>query len=129
MPLKLCFRGEDRVKTFFIVTVTLLLMIGIYGLSRPNADLAGNGSLQNKVDYVDEKIGELITSDLYREGSLEKREELSSTMLSQLKEEGYIVNLSYSKTDRLFSFQYADGTLGGIKIEDFSSNSDALPMN
>ena len=86
-------------------------------------------SVQDKVDYVDEKIEELITCDLYREGSLEEREKMSSMMLSQLKKEGYIAHLSYSSTDGLFSFQYADGTLGGIKIEDFNSNPSDLPIN
>lgn len=78
---------------------------------------------------MDEKINELMISAPYCEGSFQERKELAFQMLLQLKQDGYIFHLTYDELNTLFSFQYADMSLGGIQIKNFNHRPDNLPMN
>lgn len=88
-----------------------------------------NETDEEKVEYVDEKMNEALASDKYREMSLTERREFADDLLSQFEQEGYITGLQYNEDGLMYSFEYADGTLGGWRIEDFSSKEGVLPMN
>lgn len=116
-------------KFIFFGVITLLLVLLVFALLYINANPINNELIQSKIELVDEKIHELIASDMYAEASFQERENLVSTMLMQLEQDRYIFHLSYDKTGGLFSFQYADRTLGGVRIDDFSQQVDELPIN
>ena len=121
---------EQIMKKFiFFGVITLLLVLLVFALLYINANPINNELIQSKIELVDEKIHELIASDMYAEASFQERENLVSTMLMQLEQDRYIFHLSYDKTGGLFSFQYADRTLGGVRIDDFSQQVDELPIN
>lgn len=83
---------------------------------------------QDQTAYADEKIDQLIAGADYRAGSLQERKELAQAVLTQLEQEQYISRLSYQEDQALFSFRYADGSLGGVSLRDFSQG-DGPPMN
>ena len=85
--------------------------------------------IEQRTAFVDEKINELMISAPYCEGSFQERKELAFQMLLQLKQDGYIFHLTYDELNTLFSFQYADMSLGGIQIKNFNHRPDNLPMN
>lgn len=85
-------------------------------------------AVQEQVVYVDEKLDALLSGADYKAGSLQERKELAQAVLSQLEAENYISKLFYQEEQAQFTFQYADGTLGGIALQDFSQG-DGLPMN
>ena len=111
--------------TLIILAFAIMIIIS-RACELPYSDVELN---QNKVDLVNEKINELIKSDVYIEASSEKRKKLVSDMLKKLECCQYIEHLYYDNKTDLFSFQYVDGTLGGIKIEDFSEQTYELPLN
>ncbi len=86
-------------------------------------------TVESKVDLVNDEIGQLIESDDYIKASIEEKEEFASILLNKLENQGYIKGLYYDKENSLFSFQYADGTLGGIQMDDFNKEIDGLLMN
>ena len=58
------------------------------------------------------------------------RKKLVLEMLNKLSDLGYIKGQYYDEKNKLFSFQYIDGTLGGIEImNDFSTEIDGLFLN
>lgn len=86
-------------------------------------------SAEEKVAAVDKKMNDVLAGDEYNEMSLPERKELASDLLSQLERDGYITGLLYDDDSFTYSFEYADGTLGGWRIKDFSDQDDLLPMN
>lgn len=94
-----------------------------------NSEPESSESDEAKVEYVDEKMNEALTSDEYSKMSLTEREELASGILSQLEQDGYITGLLYDENSYTYSFEYIDGTLGGWRIKDFSAQDGLLPIN
>ena len=84
---------------------------------------------QNKMEYVDEKITELTTSSAYQDGTLQQRQALADELLTGLAKDGYITDLVYDELGEMYSFQYADGSLGGLMLKDFRTPPGAIPMN
>lgn len=78
---------------------------------------------------VDDQIQELIKSDAYKNGTILERKKLVGEQLRQLAYDGYISHLLYDKQNALFSFQYVDGSLGGIQLTDFDHHFNSLPIN
>ncbi len=78
---------------------------------------------------VNEKIDELTSSEKYIRSALAERRDMAADLLSSLSEQGYISNISYDELGNVFSFEYPDGSLGGLKTDDFASSPGALPMN
>lgn len=67
---------------------------------------------------VDELINKLINSEEYSKMSDNEKKEACEKLLKDLKEKEAIKNYSYS--DMLFSFEYKNGTLGGIQLKDWN---------
>lgn len=88
-----------------------------------------DSSVLEKNDVVNERIKGLLNSETYKMAEDEERVALVSELLTGLETSGYIKNLSLNEENNLFSFQYIDGTLGGVTIEDFSQSEGSLPMN
>lgn len=82
-----------------------------------------------KMDFVNDKINELTSSDDYKNATLDEQQKLAYEMLADLEKDGYIRNLYYSSEDSLISFQYANGALGGVSLKDFSTKPGEVPMN
>lgn len=94
-----------------------------------NTTVESSESDEAKVEYVDEKMNEALTSDEYSKMSLTERKELASGILSQLEQDGYIIGLLYDENSYTYSFEYIDGTFGGWRIKDFSAQDGLLPLN
>jgi len=76
----------------------------------------------NLNEYVDEQLQELIQSSTYQNGNIDERYQMVNQLLSKLKKEKAIIDFSYNKDSYLFSFEYCDGVLGGVRIKDFNSD-------
>ena len=83
----------------------------------------------DKMQLADDKIEELTSSEKYKDASKEERYTLVSDLLESLEAEGSIKNLAYFEEDELFSFQYENGVLGGVSLDDFSTKPGELPVN
>ncbi len=86
-------------------------------------------SEDEKIDYVDEQIHVLQEDDAYKSANTDTREEMAAGVLRKLRIMRYVKNVSYSSDSQLFSFQYTDGSLGGITLTDFSTPEGELAMN
>lgn len=84
---------------------------------------------EDRVAVVDDKMNEVLESEEYGQMSPAERRELVSDILRKLEQAGYITGLTFDEGSGMYSFTYADGTLGGWQIEDFSGQDDLLPMN
>lgn len=106
------------------------------GDQKMEEEATGNGTAvenretaEEKAEAVDLKMNEVQASDRYRNMSLKERRELASDILLQLEQDGYIIGLSYDEDSCTYSFEYADGTLGGWRIESFASQDGSMPVN
>ncbi|MBR6096623.1 MAG: InlB B-repeat-containing protein [Oscillospiraceae bacterium] len=81
-----------------------------------------------KMDEANLRIVGLIYSDEYVDAEKEDREAAVKTLLESLKADGLIVpeSVHYIEEYALFSFEYADGVLGGIQIEDFKPEFNGI---
>lgn len=103
----------------------LLTMLILFGPLKKTAE----NSFPQDMSSVDEQIQGLIKSDAYKNGTILERKKLVGEQLRQLAYDGYISHLLYDKQNALFSFQYADGSLGGIQLTDFNHQFSSLPIN
>ena len=100
-------RGVTKVlkikNIIFVVSVFLILLIFCI-LQFTNIGLKDERDIEIKIDIVNEKINELLESNIYINAQIEEREALARTILSNLEKEGYITDLSFSIKNNLFSF-------------------------
>ena len=67
---------------------------------------------------VDKALKKLVKSEKYQSGDLKTKKKLAKKLLKKLKSKGLIKNIFYS--DKTYSFQYKNGVLGGLMLEEFS---------
>lgn len=113
----------------FKLALTVTALAVILGIGWAVTGQAPEAVVQEKVKHVDEQIAALTADTAYQDGTLEERRDLAQAALTQLEKEGYLTQLNYDGEQDLFSFQYADGSLGGVYLADFSSSGGGLPMN
>ena len=66
---------------------------------------------------VDKAMQKLVKTEKYKNGNLTTRKKLAKKMFKKLKSKGLIQGLLYE--DKMFSFQYKNGVLGGMMLEEF----------
>ena len=76
---------------------------------------------ENQVLDVDSQIADMLENPDYRNSSIEGRKLFAEELLRQLKRNRLIKSYAFNEENHLFSFAYAVGTLGGIRIYDFDS--------
>ncbi len=91
-----------------------------------NRNLETN-SYADKNEYVDEQIKMLLTSENYTSSSLSNQESLISQELSRLKKEKAIKHFSYNQNSLIFSYEYLDGSIGGISLQEFGTEFNGIP--
>lgn len=97
-----------------------------------------NTNINESISQSDEDIIEIVNHEIsgltgnndYINANINDRKKLVLEMLNKLSDLGYIKGQYYDEKNKLFSFQYIDGTLGGIEImNDFSTEIDGLFLN
>jgi hypothetical protein len=106
------------VGTGCILAVSLLLWNGIRGGRYAK-------SQEERTDCADERIRELLDDAAYRDGDAETRKALAAEVLHALEKEHCIKALYYDPKNQMYSYQYADGSLGGLTMTDFQ---DSVPL-
>lgn len=94
-----------------------------------NNNLHQGKNPQEQMTYVNNKIKKLSESNNYKESGLKERKEQMEVVLTELKQNGYITNLSYDENTYNFSFQFSDDSLGGVNIKGFETRPGELPTN
>lgn len=120
--MKAIVKNKKSVIIAGIILTILLVCATLIGLSRN----FGDDSIDDYKDYVmsldgtvDEQISQLLSDEGYLSLEYEKRVELVRLLLVKFSLNGYIKVYNYEPEARMFSFQYADGSLGGIMMEEF----------
>jgi len=71
---------------------------------------------------AEELLSEVIESDDFADADLEERRDLVEEILDECYEEGLIQEeAEYDKSTKLYTFTYADDTLGGVSLEEFEN--------
>lgn len=81
--------------------------------------------LKNEVDvveYVNASINKLVNSEEFYKMSEDVRKKKCEALLSRLKRSGKINNYNYSNSNKIYSFEYVNGVVGGIPIKIWNSN-------
>jgi hypothetical protein len=108
----------------------LIVCIGRDRFSWANATASEEGSTGAKeerdlVAYTDKQIEDITASTAYKDADTEGRKRMISLLLKQLRKERVIVQYSYDKDGELFSFEYVDGSLGGVQLRDFDGMTNS----
>lgn len=69
-------------------------------------------------EYVDNQLHELMVSESFESADEETRVTYVKALLKKLKKEKRIKNYFYSTETQMFSFEYKDGSLGGVVIKE-----------
>lgn len=78
----------------------------------------------DEIEYIDSKIKFITETDEYKSAEIDERKAIINQLLIQLKKDKRIRNFSYNKDNFLFSFEYLDGSLGGVMIKEFDTLMD-----
>ena len=76
--------------------------------------------LKNETDiteYVNASINKLTNSEEFYNMSEDKRKQNCDFLLRKLKRRGKINSYTYSSTNKIYTFEYANGAKGGISIK------------
>lgn len=73
----------------------------------------------DNVWYVNATIESVTNTEDYQNGDVSQRYRMISYILNDLQSEGSIYNLYYDDGDCLFTFDYVNGTGGGVMLKDF----------
>lgn len=71
------------------------------------------------MDYVDNKISQLIKSEDYKKLTLDEKIIKVEKVLNELKKDGYIIYYNHEKESNIFNFKYKCGVAGAVMLEDF----------
>lgn len=78
----------------------------------------------DEIEYIDSKIKFITETDEYKSAEIDERKAIINQLLIQLKKDKRIRNFSYNKDNFLLSFEYLDGSLGGVMIKEFDTLMD-----
>lgn len=102
-------------KNIILIIVAIILLVAAVFIIK-NATSTNNS--HEDID-VDELINKLTKSEGYSKMSYDEKKESCRKLLEELKEKGAIKYYSYSDTSMLYSFEYKDGSLGGIMLKEW----------
>ena len=76
------------------------------------------------IEEVDEEIIDLLNDKEYQAMETDAKKEAASDLLNNLAEDSMIVadSIVYNEEYKLFGFEYLDGILGGIMLEEFENS-------
>lgn len=74
----------------------------------------------HSIEAVDEQIDVLLQSDSYISADFEQKKKLANELLLHLQQEKLISHCTYPEENSLFSLEYADHSLGGIYLVNFT---------
>jgi len=73
---------------------------------------------------ADTLINDLMNSEEYKKKSDKDKKVAVENMLNELVLRKEIKNLSYDESEQLFSFEYKNGTLGGVSLKGFDDKTN-----
>ncbi len=79
-------------------------------------------STEETKQEVDDVIDNLLEKDNFSDMSDDSQREEIEKLLNNLAEENLIYDVEYDETEKMYSFEYSDGGLGGILMESFSED-------
>ncbi|HHT97152.1 MAG TPA: hypothetical protein GXZ90_04575 [Clostridiales bacterium] len=115
-----------KTKLFIILSMLTLIL----GACTPMPKLKSYSVREELIDtkkdldlnkYVDNQLQIIIQSKSYQEANIDQRKKTIEEILIELKNEESIKHFYYNQDIYLFSFEYNDETLGGVKIKDFNT--------
>ncbi len=120
------YTKQENIKTTAIIILVFLIgfVAGYFANSFNNSYNTKNETKEpvipsvSETIYVDTTINNLITSSNYTNMPIEEQQIAVTKLLNILKKEGEIKSYNYSEDNKLFSFTYKNGTLGGVTLED-----------
>ncbi len=126
--------GRTKMANLKLMLIIFVIISKITGYSNfdNNVNIVNqveNVDIGNQVKYVDLSIKKVIESVDYKSADIVNRQEIIKSLLKQFKKDMLIKYFSYNEDSFLFSFEYCDGTLGGVYIKDFDSRFNAMPHN
>ena len=109
-------------KLYIIIIAVILLVTIIIGFTIKNHKTHEKYDDTVITQYnVDELINKLVNSDEYNKMSENEKKIECEKLLEKLKENDAIKDYYYSDSEKLYSFEYTDGSLGGITIKEFDT--------
>ena len=100
--------------TIYILLLVILLCVIIFGIYSNS-----NKKENDHQDDVDTGTQELMKSQEYKEMSEVEQIEIIGNLLGLYETSGAIKNLYYDSNDKLYSFMYENGALGGVSLKPF----------
>lgn len=84
-------------------------------------------SIANKGDKVDKSIENVVKQEDFDTLEESQKVQKIDEILKSLEADGYIAEntIVYDENTKVFSFEYADGTLGGVSLKEFNSEYNA----
>ncbi len=73
----------------------------------------------NENKNIDDGLNKLMESEEYKNSNENKKIEVVENFLKLYEKDNIIKNLDYDSKTKLFSFQYSDGSLGGVSLKEF----------
>lgn len=98
-----------------VLLVLCIFAVKIYG----RQDL-----IKERSAAADEQIEKMIRSQTYLQASPPERAGMVLPLMKELKAKRLIKSFFYDESEQLITYCCLDGSLGGVKLEDFASSDE-----
>lgn len=106
-----------------IIGLLLLGLIGILVVNVKEEKISNVNRIYSEYkNNVDGGIEKLLNSDEYINETYEKKVESVLKLLKLYEESGLVNYIYFDEDSSMYTFQYQDGILGGIKLKEFDHN-------
>ena len=84
-----------------------------------------NSKTDNSVQYTESTIKVMIEDDDFQKMTGDEQVSYTRERLNSLVEKGIISNVEFDEAEKLFTFEYSDGSLGGFSLNEYDERLNA----
>lgn len=114
-----------KIAFILILIVAISAIISVCFIYNYNKENKSDSDFYTKIysnyNDVDDGVSALIDSKEYKDMNEDERVVVMEKFLKLYESSGAIRNLYYESDNKLYSFTYPDGTLGGVSLKEFNS--------
>lgn len=113
-------RSKKRIIGILIVIVLISIISGVLIINQKNKEESIYS--EDVYSYVDDIIKDTVSSDNYLNSDINEKYKIINKTLNLLEKENKILSnsIEYDSKNKIFWYNYSDGTEGGIMLENFA---------
>ncbi|MDO5435578.1 MAG: hypothetical protein Q4G19_04335 [Clostridia bacterium] len=106
-----------------MIAALTVALTGVVTVSGPK------NNARDRTEAANARIRILVNDETYSSAAYDTRLKMALELTGELEAEEMIRNVFYDEHSKMITFEFADGTLGGIMLKDLRTPDGFMPMN